>query len=368
MQLKLKRLSNENLVLDLKDLVRKERELLTRLLHYLREIDRRKLYAQRGYDSLFAFMRAELGYSEASADRRIKAMRLIRDLPEVEEKIATGSLSLSVASTVQRFIYQENKKRKSSSVLPLPRETKLKWIHQLEGSSLRECEKKLAAISPESALPRDKTRNLTPEKVQITFTASTGLFQKIERFKVLTSHQNPQGQYERLFEKAVDLALEKLDPEKKKKYSANQGIGPKPLRRDKLETGDLEPSALKTESSTPLGTPRTPAPESTLGLLKRVRPKVCGQRKSGATGIGQKPGQPSKPKRYIPQVLRREVWCRDQSHCQYQDPLTGKRCLSQHQLEIDHAVPFSLGGTHTLENLRLHCRTHNQYRAEILGR
>ncbi|MCB0387141.1 MAG: hypothetical protein KDD43_17240, partial [Bdellovibrionales bacterium] len=163
----------------------------------------------------FAYLREELGYSEASADRRIKAMRLIKDLPEVEEKIATGSLSLSVASTVQRFLQKENRKRREEKALPFTKSTKLELVNSLEGRSLRDCEKKLAEISPETALPRDRTRIIAEDKVHIAFTASQSLLKKIERLKLLTCHQNPQGQYETLFEKAMDLALDKLDPERK---------------------------------------------------------------------------------------------------------------------------------------------------------
>lgn len=311
MDLNLRRLSNQNLIDDLKGLVSRERQLLTKLLHYLKEVEQRKLYAGRGYDSLFSFMREELGYSEAAADRRIKAMRLIVDLPEVEEKIATDTLSLTVASTVQRFIKKEEKKRREEKQAPLPKSEKLDLIRTLEGQSIRDCEKKLAQISPETALPKDKTRIITEEKVHISFTANQRLLRKINRLKILTYHQNPQGHYEPLFEKALDLALEKLDPQKRAKTPHRKNPKPRP---------HLTPT----------------------------------------------PAQESKPKRHIPQTLRQQVWLRDQGRCQYQDKQTGKKCLSQYMLEIDHALPYSLGGPHTPENLRLHCRTHNQYRAELL--
>lgn len=312
MDLNLKKLSNEKLITDLKGLVASERELLIQLLHYLREVEQRRLYAQRGYDSLFSFMREELGYSEAAADRRIKAMRLMKDLPEVEEKLATGAISLTVASTVQRFIKKEEKKRKEENQNPLPKSEKLELIKTLEGSSQRDCEKKLAQISPETALPKDKTRLITEEKVHISFTAGQSLLKKIERLKILTAHQNPNGNYELLFEKALDLALVKLDPERKAQKPPRQKFKP----RTKVIS-------------------ITPAPEW-------------------------------KQTRHIPHTLRQQVWLRDQGRCQYQDKQTGKTCHSQYLLEIDHALPYSLGGTHTLDNLRLHCRTHNQYRAGLI--
>ncbi|MEZ4755098.1 MAG: HNH endonuclease signature motif containing protein [Bdellovibrionota bacterium] len=36
----------------------------------------------------------------------------------------------------------------------------------------------------------------------------------------------------------------------------------------------------------------------------------------------------------------------------------------QLDLELDHIVPFAEGGQHTVDNLRVLCRAHNQYLAE----
>jgi hypothetical protein len=72
----------------------------------------------------------------------------------------------------------------------------------------------------------------------------------------------------------------------------------------------------------------------------------------------------SRKSRYISAQIRREVWIRDNGKCSFTDPKTGKRCNSQHRLELDHVEPFALGGDHTLANLRLLCRNHNNWRAE----
>ena len=75
--------------------------------------------------------------------------------------------------------------------------------------------------------------------------------------------------------------------------------------------------------------------------------------------FGALPG--SRP-RYIPVAVRREVWRRDQGCCSYVDPHGGRRCGSRYRLEIDHIVPFALGGGAEPGNLRLHCRAHHRYR------
>ena len=75
--------------------------------------------------------------------------------------------------------------------------------------------------------------------------------------------------------------------------------------------------------------------------------------------VGAVPGSRS---RYIPAAVRREVWRRDQGCCSYVDPHSGRRCGSRYRLEIDHIVPFALGGGTEPANLRVRCRGHHRLR------
>ena len=71
---------------------------------------------------------------------------------------------------------------------------------------------------------------------------------------------------------------------------------------------------------------------------------------------------PGSRSRYIPVAVKREVWRRDQGCCSYVDPHSGRRCGSRYRLEIDHIVPFALGGPTELINLRVRCRAHHKLR------
>ncbi|MBI3016501.1 MAG: HNH endonuclease [Deltaproteobacteria bacterium] len=73
--------------------------------------------------------------------------------------------------------------------------------------------------------------------------------------------------------------------------------------------------------------------------------------------------RPQNDSRYVPQVLQREVFKRDEGRCSYVSP-EGKSCGEKNFLELDHIHPFALGGETAEENLRLLCRAHNQWRAE----
>jgi hypothetical protein len=71
--------------------------------------------------------------------------------------------------------------------------------------------------------------------------------------------------------------------------------------------------------------------------------------------------------RHIPNKTRKFVWQRDEGKCTYLDPQSKRVCNSTHAIQIDHLDPYSMGGTHDPENLRLLCRAHNQHNADQLG-
>ena len=74
----------------------------------------------------------------------------------------------------------------------------------------------------------------------------------------------------------------------------------------------------------------------------------------------QRAAGPPGRSRYIPAPVRREVWRRDRCCCSYVDPHSGRRCGSRFLLELDHIVPFALGGSAEPGNLR--CAAHHRFR------
>src|SRR3989442_1567204 len=103
----LKSLSNETLLRNTQNLVAEERRLTTSILWHLHEIQMRRLYAEKGYGSLFEYAVQALGYSEAAAGRRISAMRLLAEVPEIEPALKDGSVNLSTLSTIQNFFQRK---------------------------------------------------------------------------------------------------------------------------------------------------------------------------------------------------------------------------------------------------------------------
>ena len=111
-----KKLSNQQLLSQTKFLVQKERNLHIQVLHHLEEIDSRKLYLEQGFSRLFDYAVKELGYSEGAAYRRIKAMKLCREVPETESRLKSGRLSLSAACQLQAFFEKQDKRAKKRSM------------------------------------------------------------------------------------------------------------------------------------------------------------------------------------------------------------------------------------------------------------
>ena len=125
----LTRMTDGNLAAALEGLVKSEFELLPKILHHLREVDRRRLFCKFGYGSLFKYVVDHLGYSEDEAYRRISAMRLLKELPQIEERIESGALALTNIAQVQTFF--RNKKDVTT-------EAKLELLERIENCSTRE--------------------------------------------------------------------------------------------------------------------------------------------------------------------------------------------------------------------------------------
>jgi hypothetical protein len=65
--------------------------------------------------------------------------------------------------------------------------------------------------------------------------------------------------------------------------------------------------------------------------------------------------------RYVRASIKRSVWKRDESRCQFVSK-DGHHCNETHGLQLDHIRPFALGGATSPENLRLFCGPHNRAR------
>ena len=302
-----RKLNNQQLLSQTKLLVQKERNTHIQVLHHLDEIDSRKLYLELSFSSLFDYAVKELGYSEGAAYRRIKAMKLCRDLPDTESRLQSGKLSLSSACQLQAFFEKQAKKIKTEkpktedkktdgiskiaqndftishqgfsvegqkgneSSLSLSVEERQDLVKRAEGRSTRATLKLLSEADPSLSVSKEQTRFLGNGKVEIKLVIDESCHKKLEELKSLLSHKNPVLSHGELLSILLEEALEKHDPRRKK--------------------------------------------------IRKTR-------------IGKK------------------------------TVTSARKCSSKHLLQIDHIRPFSLGGKSKAGNLRLLCAGHNQLRSE----
>jgi hypothetical protein len=71
--------------------------------------------------------------------------------------------------------------------------------------------------------------------------------------------------------------------------------------------------------------------------------------------------------RYIQAQVKDEVMKKSDHQCEFVGS-SGKRCEAKTKLEFAHHYPYSLGGENKASNLKIYCKTHNLYEAQILGR
>ncbi len=192
------------LVSELKSMISEEREILVAIVAYLSEVDRRDLHLELGFPSLFDFCVRELGYSEWEAISRIRAMRLVADVPMALDALAKGLLSLTVASRVQACF------RREKAIL-VPAEEKEKIVASLFGKKIREADRVLATYFP-SAPPQERRIALSDELTKLELVISRALLEKLEKVQQLRSHKNPSKRLDLLFEDLIDLGLWHWDP------------------------------------------------------------------------------------------------------------------------------------------------------------
>lgn len=309
--LEVRSLTNQELVHNIDRLTKEERRITVEVLRLLREIERRQLFAELGHPSLFSYCTKELLYSESAACRRIEAMRALRETPEIETKLESGELSLSVVTQARTTIRRHEKFAQSK----VTSESKKTVMLALCGQSKREAEKVLAMefsnpLPARSVMQRETARGTTRVTIELTE----------DEMKVFEEIKRLSGRPQDLKETVLRLAAKELTQLKKSR-------GEIPVKKKSSPSlAEVEKEAVSQAEFSPKDRPRS-----------------------------------------IPATIKRSVWEKAGGRCEYRST-NGERCEAKHALEYDHRVPVSLGGLSSEDNLRVYCRQHNILAAtQILG-
>jgi hypothetical protein len=182
-----------------------ERDVLTKVLLHLRESERRRLFSKYKYESLHEYAIKRMGYTADQAQRRISAMRLLKELPQIQAKIERGALNLTHLNQANALFRQENKAQVRRT-----QEEKLELLSKIEHQPRRTLEKILEKESFIKPLLIDTAELHSLKPVDIEQFPKK-LQEKIKRLMEVRAHAHAKDLLSAI-EQAVDLALEKWDP------------------------------------------------------------------------------------------------------------------------------------------------------------
>ena len=229
----------------------------------------------------------------------------------------------------------------------------------------------LADLDPELATPADRMRPLGDGRYELKALIDADCQQGLEQLRGLLSHVDPRMTIGHLVGRVVQEALDRHDPSRPPRRART---GSRPAE------GDSKPASASKEQAAPepghavtvpdAATPAraTPAPERkrqpTPASARSPSRQGAKDRRAAAGRTPTHAAPTAKPRasgRAIPAAVKRQVWQRDGGRCSYVDRETGRRCNSRHMIEIDHILPYALGGGDPA-NSRLLCEAHHRHR------
>ena len=248
-----------------------------------------------------------------------------------------------------------------------------KLVEEASGKSARQVRRMLTDLDPELAPPADRVRPLGGGRYELKAVIDADCQQGLEHLRGLLSHVDPRMTIGQLVGRIVREALDRHDPsrpprrartgrgaaqgESEPASAAKERSAPEPGNVMTVQDAAVPADATPTPERTPYPTP-TSAPSPTPQEATDHR-AASGTKPAGAATPTAKPCAAG---RAIPAAVRRQVWQRDGGRCSYLDRQTGRRCNSRHMIEIDHILPYALGGGADPGNLRLFCRAHHRHR------
>ncbi len=332
----LDRVSDDSLKARTARLLSIDRRVTARLLAHLAEIEQRRLHLEQAFSSMFDYC-LSLGMSEDEAGRRLCAAGVAKRFPAIYGLLDEGRLSLSVICKLKHYLTAENYEELLAGVAGLSFRKAEAWLAtRFERPDVQSTVRKLpervtarallTSGSAPSRSPATSSQPLSPDSDPLPTPAPA---------PPSALYPGPQSRVEPLSAKRYRV-----------QFTADEAL------KEKLElAADLMAHRNANHDLAPIV-------EQALDLLIAALKK----QKFGDTARPQHARQ-AKPER-VTNSAKREVIERDGLQCSYVDK-DGKRCAERGMLEFDHRHPRGRGGGSHADNLRILCRAHNQYLAEL---
>jgi hypothetical protein len=168
------------------------------------------------------------------------------------------------------------------------KEKKIEVLLALENKSVRECEKEILKYSSAAHKPMEKVRPISPELVQVSFSAPREFIEKLEKLKAIRSnrsHQNTKTSTLEILDDLLNQAIEKEDPAREKPERQNSG-------------------------RTNLGQQNTQFnPRRRVSVAREVKSKVKSENLNSADlNLSEMNSTSLKSTRYVPREIKRKIW------------------------------------------------------------
>ena len=228
--------SDEALARDLRAAVCHERGGTAMVIAHIAEFDARNLYLPAAQPSMFAYCVHELRLSEDAAYKRIQAARAARRFPVLFEALADGRLHLAAICLLAPWLTPENAdeliaaathrtKAEIEGLLArrFPRSEAMGLVCPLPGLAPATAEPARAHVEPGAGACQlapgqvgtgARAVPVAPQRFLIEVTIGRDTEAKLRYAQDLLGHALPSGDLARVFDRALDALIEKLERRK----------------------------------------------------------------------------------------------------------------------------------------------------------
>ncbi len=326
----------------LASLLRDEHSALADFLVALADFDRRRLWLELGYTSLFVFLHRELRLSKGAAQYRKTAAELVQRIPEIVGPIGDGRLCLTVVVELARVLTPENREEVLPRFFHLSRQEAMAVVAELAPRPCPPLRQVTTAVRTSAPDMFGSAPSSPPTAAAPAVEPSRGRPADLvdANSRVASSGLMTQPSRERTVVEPVTADLRRLHIT---------------VRRGLLEKIAAARDAL---SHAMPGASDDEVIEAGLDLILAQQAK--------RNGLVARPRKESRPSRGdgVPAAVKRAVWVRDGGRCQW-STADGGICGSTLRVQFAHRTPRARGGPPTVENVRLLCAVHNQYEARL---
>jgi 5-methylcytosine-specific restriction endonuclease McrA len=352
------RMADQLLLRTLASVATRDRATTAEMLALIAEVDKRQLFRDEGFPSMFRYCVVKLHMSEDVACKRIMAARAARRFPVIIPAVADGRLNVSTVALMSQALKTSQGEALLTAAL---------------GKSRAEVEMLIAERFPRADVPT----TLVPVDRPASLAVASVFAAPVEAAPVEPTTQNDMltlatagGTSAQVAASTEASAPGRMNFAKSKPASDPSALQSRvaPLSPGRFELRLTISQALRDKLERARELLGHAVPSGDIAeLLERALDELIAKQEKRQFAATDKPRacRPSSNPRHIPAAVKRAVTRRDRGRCTYESG-DGVRCGARKLLQYDHVIPVARGGTSTVDNIRLRCRAHNQLEAECV--